>query len=620
MSLGSGQETEAADGQPSASVELGFLSRARLRIFEILSPLYLRLAVLVAVVLLPMVIYSVVATYDAYQESRSQSHESILRFGQLAASRGEFLVESTRRMLVALAETNVFAAGGAAGNDCTLGLSRLANMFPEYTSLAVTDADGRVLCSSDVRAQNISVADRTWFQQARASRNVQVSRLVLSKLNKVPVVVVAVPLGERNEPFRGVISVGIDVLWLAGLTETTSMPAGGVVFLFDRDGTSVTRSGRLVDVTSSAVDSAPSDEVAGLPGYQFVASVIDHGLRQFTTTGRDGVERIYSVTPLGSSDLFVVFGIPESSSFGWPRRDLIRGILTPLAMLLCALLGVAFGGDLLVARGLRALLGTARAFQRGDYSARPDIKRGSREVRQLADTLAAMADRVQQHEQELRQSVHQSQAMLKEIHHRVKNNLQVVTSLLSLQANRLRDEASKRALAELQRRVRALGLLHRHLYEGDDLRYLDFSQFTRELCQMVQDTSGPGAQQVRIEVDIPPIPLTADRAVPLGLLITEAVGNAFKHAFPDGRAGLIRISLIAGSDGTATVSIADDGIGTTQPASENSGESSSSQGTGLALMQAFAQQLGSTLKVDGPPGTIVSFSFDLADTKERAPA
>ena len=156
-------------------------------------------------------------------------------------------------------------------------------------------------------------------------------------------------------------------------------------------------------------------------------------------------------------------------------------------------------------------------------------------------TLTSMAEQVQRHEQDMRRSVQQKDAMLKEIHHRVKNNLQVVTSLMSIQANRLHDEASKRALAELQRRVRALGLLHRHLYEGDDLRYLDFGQFTVELCQMVKESSGPAARAVNIEVDIPPIPITADRAVPLGLLITEALGNAFKHGFPGGRAGEIRI-------------------------------------------------------------------------------
>jgi two-component sensor histidine kinase len=242
---------------------------------------------------------------------------------------------------------------------------------------------------------------------------------------------------------------------------------------------------------------------------------------------------------------------------------------------------------------------------------------GSREVRQLAATLTSMAQQVQRHEQDMQRSVQQKEAMLKEIHHRVKNNLQVVTSLMSIQANRLSDEASKKALAELQRRVRALGLLHRHLYEGDDLRYLDFGQFTVELCQMVKDSSGPAARAVDIEVDIPPIPITADRAVPLGLLITEALGNAFKHGFPDGRPGKIHISLSATAEGVATVSIADNGIGPPPDADNNPPPD---PGTGMLLMQAFAQQLGSVLSVEGPPGTTIRFSFDLTEPGIIPPA
>src|SRR5262249_36576987 len=140
------------------------------------------------------------------------------------------------------------------------------------------------------------------------------------------------------------------------------------------------------------------------------------------------------------------------------------------------------------------------------------------------------------------------EAMLKEIHHRIKNNLQVVTSLMSLQAGRLRDPGAKAALADLQRRVRALSLLHRHLYEGDDLRYLDFGQFVTELCQMVKESSGPQAQDIAVEVDMPPIPVSPDRAVPIALLITEALSNALRHAFPGDRHGRVRISLSATAD------------------------------------------------------------------------
>jgi two-component sensor histidine kinase len=168
------------------------------------------------------------------------------------------------------------------------------------------------------------------------------------------------------------------------------------------------------------------------------------------------------------------------------------------------------------------------------------------------------------------------------------------------------------ALTDLQRRVRSLSLLHKHLYEGDDLRYLDFGQFVSELCQMVKESCGPAAQNVAIEVDIPPIPLDPDRAVPVALLITEALSNALRHGFPAGARGRVIIGLSADADGKATITIADDGIGWVSTVGEDGAASERSQSMGMSLMQVFARQLGGELEVGGPPGAIIRFSFALA--------
>ena len=583
-------------------------------------PLYLRLAILLGAILLPAVVYSVFSAYSGYRESRARTQETVVRFGELAAGRAQLLIDSTRRLLVALAATDFASAANEGPAHCLRDLSNLSGTFAEYTAFAVVDGEGQVVCSSLQETGGIDVSDRPWFQQVRATRDVAISQLVLSKLNKAPVVVVAVPLGASGGAFRGAFSVGINVLWLAGLSDATDMPAETAAFLVDRAGMAVTRSGRLVNTGEVSPAASSDPDIRALPANDTLRNALDRAVKQFTATGSDGIERLYSVTSLRHKDLFVLLGIPESSSIGWARSDFLNRLFAALAMLLCALVGVAVGGDLLVARNLRALSATAEALQRGDYGARPQLKGGSREVRQLADTLTNMAERVQRHEQDMNRSVQQKEAMLKEIHHRVKNNLQVVTSLMSIQANRLSDEASKRALAELQRRVRALGLLHRHLYEGDDLRYLDFGQFTVELCQMVKESSGPAARGVTIEVDIPPIPITADRAVPLGLLITEALGNALKHGFPGGRPGLIQISLSVAAEGVATISISDNGVGPPAPSGDIASDPQTTSGTGMLLMQAFAQQLGSVLTVEGPPGTTVRFSFDLAEPGIIAPA
>jgi two-component sensor histidine kinase len=579
-------------------------------------PLYLRLAILLAAILLPALIFSIVSAYTSYRDNQARTRESIVRFAELAAARTQLLIDSTRRLLITLSTTDLLEEAQANAALCGQRLASLSKVFDEYRNFSLTDAAGRVICASLASATDVNVSDRPWFQQVKSSGTATVSQLVRSKLDNQPVVVVAVPMNQPGKPFRGAVAVGINVLWLAGLSASTDMPEQSTAFLIDRTGTAVTQSGKLVEQLQSPPNAGNADLVA-FPDAGALHKAMAGHTKQFTGNGADGISRLYTLTSLRHTDLFVVVSLVESGPFGWAKRDFTRQMAAALAMLLCALLGVAVGSDLLIARNIRALSATAEALQRGDYSVRPQVTGGSREVRQLAMTLSSMADQVQHHEQDMRRSVQAKDAMLKEIHHRVKNNLQVVTSLMSIQANRLHDEASKRALAELQRRVRALGLLHRHLYEGDDLRYLDFGQFTVELCQMVKESSGPAARAVNIEVDIPPIPITADRAVPLGLLITEALGNAFKHGFPGGRVGEIRISLSATAEGVATVSIADNGIG---PPPDRAEEQKSDPGTGMLLMEAFAQQLGSVLSVVGPPGTTIGFSFDLTEPGIIPPA
>ena len=233
-------------------------------------------------------------------------------------------------------------------------------------------------------------------------------------------------------------------------------------------------------------------------------------------------------------------------------------------------------------------------------------------MRQLAETLTALAERIAAHEQSLSRSIEQKDAMLKEIHHRIKNNLQVVTSLMSLQAGRLRDPVAMAALTDLQRRVRSLSLLHKHLYEGDDLRYLDFGQFVSELCQMVKESLRARGAERRHRGGHP---AHSPRPRPRRARGPAHHRGAEQRAAPwlSRRArGRVIIGLTADADGKATITIADDGIGWVSTVGEDGAASERSQSMGMSLMQVFARQLGGELEVGGPPGAIIRFSFALA--------
>ena len=298
------------------------------------------------------------------------------------------------------------------------------------------------------------------------------------------------------------------------------------------------------------------------------------------------------------------------SFLGWSYADdqfFDRVILTvgPILLWLVMLAVVWFTTDLQVARPVRRLTRAAEAFSRGDLSDRP-TPAGPAEVRDLANMFHEMATRIAGREHELREAIETREAMMREIHHRVKNNLQIVTSLLNLQAKAVQGESAQRAFNDIQTRVRALALVHRYLYESEDLQSVNLGAFLKELAASLQLSYGISQDQVAIEVEADEVWDVSDRAVPLALFMTETMSNALKHAFPQGRQGVIRILLKSGQNSVVRFSVEDNGIGLTEAQAVAQGPQAS---LGMSLIKAFARQVDGKLTISGPPGTVVTIDF-----------
>jgi two-component sensor histidine kinase len=279
--------------------------------------------------------------------------------------------------------------------------------------------------------------------------------------------------------------------------------------------------------------------------------------------------------------------------------------LGPIVLWFVMLAVIWFAIDLQVSRPVRRLTRAAEAYSQGDLSARPPPT-GPAEVRELAVMFAEMANKIDGREQELREAIETREAMMREIHHRVKNNLQIVTSLLNLQAKAVQGESAQRAFNDIQTRVRALALVHRYLYESEDLQSVNLATFLKELAASLQLSYGISQDQVAIEVDADEVWDVSDRAVPLALFMTETMSNALKHAFPQGRQGVIRIVLKAGQESMVRFSVEDNGIGLTEAQTIAQGPQAS---LGMSLIKAFARQVDGKLTISGPPGTVVSIEF-----------
>lgn len=188
----------------------------------------------------------------------------------------------------------------------------------------------------------------------------------------------------------------------------------------------------------------------------------------------------------------------------------------------------------------------------------------------------------------LRRRNAEKEFLIKEIHHRVKNNLQILSSLLHLQSRQIEDEAALDAIRESQNRVEAMSLLHQKLYMGDNMAAVDMQDYLRNLADTLLDSFGLDEnERVRIECDLEPLRLDVDSAVPLGLIINELVTNSLKYAFPGNRAGVVRIALWKDETGRLCLRVSDNGVGKT--AIPDPGQSTS---FGSRLVQMLSKKLG----------------------------
>jgi two-component sensor histidine kinase len=200
----------------------------------------------------------------------------------------------------------------------------------------------------------------------------------------------------------------------------------------------------------------------------------------------------------------------------------------------------------------------------------------------------------------------QRETMLREIHHRVKNNMQVMSSLLSLQSRAASNPETRRMLGDNQNRIQSMALLHEILYQSRDLALVDFSKYLLRMVEHLFRSYGVTNRQIRLESDLDPIKIDLDDALPTGLLISEVISNSLKHGFPGGREGEIRIQLKAQPGAAVSLVLSDSGVGLPLDL-----DWSTSRSLGLRLVRALADQLRASLEIRSQNGTEVKLVFTL---------
>lgn len=207
-------------------------------------------------------------------------------------------------------------------------------------------------------------------------------------------------------------------------------------------------------------------------------------------------------------------------------------------------------------------------------------------------------------QEQLKLSLQEKEVLLKEIHHRVKNNLQVVSSLFYLPSEYIEDKQSLKILNETRNRVKSMALIHERLYQSKDLARIGFAEYTRKLAADLFHSYGVNQSVIALKVNVDDVLLNVDTAIPCGLIVNELVSNSLKHAFPSGRKGEICIEIRSGEGGKLTLIVSDNGTGFPGDLDfRNTGS------LGLRLVNILTAQLDGTIELDRSGGTAFKITF-----------
>jgi two-component sensor histidine kinase len=517
----------------------------------------LRLGAALAIALMPVLLLGAAQSMVSFSREADERRISLIA----AAERSAAVTRARMQAAEVLLET---LNPEAIGVQCSPRLGEAMRRSQGFSNLIRLDAQGQVSCAAGAVGADPGRARSDWFQALKGGKPVAITRVDAGAYSPVPAALIAVRAVAPNGAFAGALVALTPLTELKPDLTDRTLPAGSDVALADG-------AGRYLVWTNR-------DAFAPVPA----ADLVPTGVAQvYRAKDPQGTERVYAVAPL-LHDVTVVLSAPEQGLFYWARFNPWSSLLLPIAAFALALACVWVAADRVVVRWLSYLDRIAAIYARGRFTVRPlQAERAPPEVRALAHTLDIMAETIAGRDQALRDNLAQKDALMREIHHRVKNNLQVITSLLNMQQRALSDPAAREAISDTRQRIGALALIYRALYQGPDLKRVDLRSFLEELIAQVLAGDAGQHPTFRTDLEADDLVVDPDKLAPISLFAVEAISNAQKHAFgPQGGALHVRFTL-QGEEGVLEIS--DEG-GKGQPPELK-------EGVGRTLMMAFARQL-----------------------------
>lgn len=543
------------------------------------SRIAVRFALVLALALLPIGLVSVLQTNALEDEIHARANTALLG-ATLRAAEGETdVIRRTQGMIAGVAAILPRVIDDRAA--CIDLMKNILALEPSAAVVAFVPLDGQTTCASTGKEYDFSAEPKSRLAHAERASFMFVNPA--GPISGISILGISEPVFASDGSYLGFVGLSLPHRALRELNvdqdgSDSVGKAPSAFWTFDIDGTLLT--------SSVEMEVAQAQLPAGRPLTAFANTTGE----VFSGRTQDGTNRTYAVVPIVTGNLYLMSSwVPETTTKLAALR--LNTYLPTVLMWLAGLIVSAFAAERLVTRHVRKLNAAIVRFAQGDRRLQPiDANGAPVELGELADAFATMTDSITRSEADLEDSVHQKEVLLREVHHRVKNNLQLISSIMNIQIRNAKGGEARELVKNLQERIMSLATVHRGLYQTSGLADVKARELIPDIVRQIMALSSGAEKPFETELDIDDLRLVPDQAVPLSLLLAEAMTNALKHAGASrSHPGKLQVKLKRAGGSNAVLEVSN----SRRKADAHIDEQANiNTGLGTQLITAFVQQLG----------------------------
>lgn len=544
-----------------------------------------RLATMIGLAVLPAVILSVADGARRYGRVATERDAAFVAAAQQdAQATRDFLMEMRAALWAVAANPSVANFDAPA---CDAHLRGIVQRRPIYRLVVVADAEGRVRCASQHTPPGLNLTEYPQTREFFETPRFDVTVRAVGMVSREQVLIASTPIVDDGATI-GFVSISVSAGALRYFEAVNDGDGPALRAIVDADGTVLLGKPDTVDVTWLPAD----------PGWP---SWLGHRASTRIAESSDGQRRVFGLSPFLAGRAWLVSAAETGALYDEAILRVMPAIVAPLLMLAVAV-GVSYVAlDRLVLRHLVYLARLARVYGRGRLELQPRIAENApAEIASLFGSIGSMADELATRQRDLRDSAEMNRLLLLEVYHRVRNNLQMIASLVNLQIGRADTEAERAALGRIGDRVHGLALVHEKLYASRGSDAVDLGVLIGDIATALGTAHGAARGEIALDLalDTEHAIVGPALATPLALFVNEALLNAIKHGAARDGTLTVGLTLRSGPDGALDLVITNDADADATPDDETPRQGA----LGLRLMESFARQLRgrfSYRRVDG---------------------